>query len=172
MKRNVLRIIALLLLIPLVDIVVLVGIAQWIGGVETIALVVLTALIGMLLVRAEGRHTMRRIQHKLGHGKIPEDELINGAFVIVAGAFFLTPGVVTDFVGLLLALPPTRYPFRILAKRLVITPYLDKKTGGFATGSIYTSGFPNQDREQDGYTYDLGDDEYTIDIDGGSGSED
>lgn len=172
MSRSILRIIALLLLIPLVDVVILVGIAQWIGYVTTIAIVVLTALIGMLLVRAEGRHTIRRIQNKLGHGEIPEDELINGAFVIAAGAFFLTPGVVTDFFGLLLVLPPTRYPFRILTKRLVITPYLDKKTGGFATGSIYTSGFPNQDQEQDDYTYNLGDDEYNIDIDGGSGSED
>ena len=172
MKRSISRIIALLLLIPLVDVVILVGIAGWIGGVTTIALVVLTALIGMLLVRAEGRHTIRRIQHKLGHGEVPENELINGAFVIAAGAFFLTPGVVTDFVGLLLVLPPTRYPIRLLAKRFVITPYLDKKTGGFGTGSIYTSGFPNQDQDRDSYTYNLGDDEYTIDIDGGSGSED
>jgi UPF0716 protein FxsA len=163
------RIIALLLLIPLVDIVILVGIATWIGGPATIAIVVLTALIGMLLVRAEGRHTIRRIQHKLGHGEIPENELINGAFVIGAGAFFLTPGVVTDFVGLLLVLQPTRYPIRLLAKRFVITPYLDKKTDGFATGSIYTSGFPNQERSDT--TYNLGDDEYNIDIDGGSGSE-
>lgn len=172
MKRSIPRIIALLLLIPLVDIVILVALAQWIGNVTTIAVVVLTALVGMLLVRAEGRHTMRRIQHKLGHGEIPEDELVDGAFIIAAGVFFLTPGIVTDFVGLLLALTPTRYPFRLLAKRLVITPYLDKKTGGFATGSIHTSGFPNQKQEQEDYTYDLGNDEYNIDIDGESGSED
>jgi UPF0716 protein FxsA len=162
------RIIALLLLIPLVDIVILVGIAGVIGGVATIALVVLTALIGMLLVRAEGRHTVRRIQRKLSHGEIPENELIDGAFVIAAGAFFLTPGVVTDFVALILVLPPTRYPVRLLAKRLVITPYLDKKTDGFATGSIYTSGFPNQDRDRDDTTYNLGDDEYSVDSGGGS----
>lgn len=172
MSRSIFRIIALLLLIPLVDIVILVGIAQWIGYVTTVAVVVLTALLGMLLVRAEGRHTIRRIQHKVGHGEIPDDELINGAFVIAAGVLFLTPGVVTDFLGLLLALPPTRYPIRILTKRLIITPYIDKKTGGFATGSIYTSGFPNQEQAQDDYTYNLGDDEYNIDIDGGSGSDD
>lgn len=160
------RIIALLLLIPLVDIVILIGIAGWIGGTATIALVVLTALIGMLIVRAEGRHTIRRVQRKLSHGEIPENELIDGALIIAAGAFFLTPGVVTDFVGIVLTLPPTRYPVRLLAKRFVITPYLDTKTSGFTTGTVYTSGFPNQDR--DDTTYNLGDDEYSVD----SGSED
>ena len=103
------RIIALLLLIPLFDVLVLVLVAGWIGTLPTVALVVLTALIGMLLVRAEGRHTLRRIQQKVARGHPPTDELLDGGLLIAAGAFLLTPGLVTDAVGFLLVLPPTRY---------------------------------------------------------------
>lgn len=156
------RLIALLLLIPLADIAILFGVAGLIGAVATVALVVLTALVGMLLVRAEGRHTIRRVERKLQEGGLPEDELIDGALIIASGAFFLTPGIVTDLAGLVLVLPPTRYPFRRLAKRYVITPYLDNKTGGFVTGNIYTSGFPNSSPTQKGSTYNLGEDEYSV----------
>ncbi|UPM43107.1 FxsA family protein [Halocatena salina] len=163
------RIIALLLLIPLADIVLLVGVAQLIGPVATVLLVVLTALIGMLLVRAEGRHTVRRINRKLSHGEIPDSELVDGALLIAAGAFFLTPGLVTDLCGLLLVIPPTRYPVRLLVQKYVITPYLDGKSDGFVTGTVYTGGFPNPNanasNEQTTTTYNLGEDEYSIDGD-------
>ena len=141
-----LRIIAVLLLIPLLDVVMLAVVADQLLGWElTVLVVVLTALLGMLLVRAEGRHTLRRIQEKLAAGEIPTDELVDGGFLIAAGAFFLTPGLVTDFVGLLLAVPFTRWPIRVAAKRWVITPYVDAKSGGFATGNVYVGGFPDDD---------------------------
>lgn len=170
------RFIALLLLIPLFDIVVLVGISSIIGPVATILLVVLTALIGMLLVRAEGRHTLRRLQRKLQNGEVPDDELIDGGLLIASGAFFLTPGVVTDLLGLILVLPPTRYPVRVVLKGRVITPALDKKTHGFATGTVYNGGFPNGPSGADPFTQsnqpnpndevvDLDDDGFSIDID-------
>lgn len=168
------RIIALLLLIPLADIVLLVGVAQLIGPVATVLLVVLTALIGMLLVRAEGRHVIRRTNRKLSQGDIPENELIDGALLIAAGVFLLTPGLVTDLTGVLLVVPPTRYPIRLVVKKYVITPYLDSKTDGFITGTAYTGGFPNANanantNDGDATMYNLGDDEYTID---GERSED
>ncbi|MFC7190384.1 FxsA family protein [Halocatena marina] len=107
------RLIALLLLIPLADIVILFLVSQVIGWVATVALVVLTALIGMLLVRAEGRHTISRVERKLRTGEVPQDELIDGALLIASGVFFLTPGLVTDLTGLILVLHPTRYPVRL-----------------------------------------------------------
>ncbi len=131
-----------LLLIPLADIALLVVVAGAIGWVPTVALVVLTALLGMLFVRAEGRHTLRRVQGKLAKGELPTDQMIDGGLLIAAGAFLLTPGLVTDAVGFLIALPLTRIPIRILLKKYVITPALDKRTGGFATGQVYTAGFP------------------------------
>lgn len=142
-----LRIIALLLLIPLVDMVLLVAVAGALGAVETVLLVVLTGLIGMLLVRAEGRHTLSKIQRKVLQGDPPTDELLDGAFLLIAGALLLTPGLVTDVIGFILVIPPTRYPVRVAVKKWVVTPYLEKKTGGFATGSVYVGGFPNDDGE-------------------------
>jgi len=164
---GLLRVIGLLLLIPLFDMVLLVAVANWIGFVPSVALVVLTALLGMLLVRAEGRHTLRRIQTKLSQGSLPEDEVIDGALLIAAGAMLLTPGLVTDLVGVLLTLPPTRYPVRLALKRFVVTPYIDAKTGGIYTGSVYSGGFPDQNQGAD--TYDMDDDEY--DVGRGTGSE-
>ncbi len=146
-----LRVIGVLLLIPLLDVMLLVVLAtpNLLGPVVTVALVVLTALIGLLLVRAEGRHTMRRMQRKLERGDPPTDELLDGGLLLIAGALMLTPGLVTDLVGLLLVVPVTRYPIRVATKRYVVTPYLDAKTGGFATGGVYTAGFPQGEEPVD-----------------------
>ena len=145
-----LRLLGLLLLVPLADVLLLVLLATGLGPVTigpaaTVAVVVLTALLGLLLVRAEGRHTVRKIQRKLARGGVPTDELLDGAFLLVAGALMLTPGLVTDLLGLLLVLPPTRYPIRVVVKRYVVTPYIENKTGGFASGNVYVGGFPSGD---------------------------
>jgi UPF0716 protein FxsA len=138
-----LRVIGVLLLVPLLDVLLLVVVAGLVGLVPTVAVVVLTALLGMLFVRAEGRHTLRKLQRKVARGEIPTDELLDGALLLVAGALLLTPGLVTDFVGFLLVLPPTRYPIRLAVKKYVAVPYVDAKTGEFASGGVYVGGFPD-----------------------------
>jgi UPF0716 protein FxsA len=142
---------ALLLVIPLADALFLVVVADRLGWQITVALVVLTAILGMLLVRAEGRHTLARIQRKAAQGDPPTDELLDGAFLIAAGAFLLTPGLVTDAIGFLLALPPTRVPIRAAVKRFLVVPYLERRTGGFASGNVYIGGFPNGDGDGNGF---------------------
>ncbi|WP_208023522.1 FxsA family protein [Halorussus pelagicus] len=132
-----------LLLIPLLDALFLVVVASELGPALTVALVVLTALIGTLFVRAEGRHTIRKLQKAVGEGRVPTDELTDGALLIAAGAFLLTPGLVTDSVGFLLAFPPSRILVREAVQKWFVKPYLEKKTNGFATGNVYTFGFPN-----------------------------
>jgi UPF0716 protein FxsA len=143
----------------------------------TVLLVVLTALLGTLFVRAEGRHTIRRFQSALGEGRLPTDELLDGGFLIAAGALLLTPGLLTDAIGFLFVLPPSRYVFRGALKRWVIRPYLDRKTGGFASGGVYTIGFPEDDDSGSGSgsggaggggTVDLGSDSYDVQEDGRS----
>ncbi|MFB6125663.1 MAG: FxsA family protein [Halanaeroarchaeum sp.] len=136
---------AALLVIPLADAFLLVVVAGFIGALPTILLVVLTALLGMLLVRAEGRHTLRKIQRSLARGDAPTDEVIDGGMLIAAGAFLLTPGLVTDTVGFLFALPLTRIPIRLVLKRYVIVPILERETDGFVSGNVYTFGFPGDD---------------------------
>jgi UPF0716 protein FxsA len=139
-----------LLLVPLIDATLLVFVAGEIGGVTTVLLVVLTGLIGTLLVRAEGRHTIKKVQRSLAAGEPPTNELLDGAFLIAAGAFLLTPGLVTDALGFLFVVPVTRAPLRVLLKKYVVVPALDERTGGFVTGNVYVGGFPNPD-EQGGF---------------------
>ncbi|OYR43267.1 FxsA family protein [Halorubrum sp. Hd13] len=133
---------ALLLVVPLVDALFLIVVATRLGWAVTVALVVLTAVLGMLLLRAEGRATLARVQRKLARGEPPTDELLDGGLLIAAGAFLLTPGLVTDAVGFLLALPLSRVPIRMALKKYVVVPYLDSETGGFASGNVYIGGFP------------------------------
>ena len=142
---------ALLLLIPLVDAFVLVAIVgmELLTWLQTVALVVLTGLIGMLLVRAEGRSTLARFQRKLAAGSPPTDELLDGGLLIASGAFLLTPGLVTDLIGFLLVLPPTRLPIRVALKRWVVVPYIDKQTGGLGSGKVWTFGFPDPEQAAD-----------------------
>ncbi|MDG5819478.1 FxsA family protein [Natronococcus sp. A-GB7] len=168
-----LRWILALLLIPFLDAILLGFVATaYIGWVPMVLLVVLTGLVGMLLVRAEGRRTIRKMQRSLAEGKPPTNELLDGGFLIASGAFLLTPGLVTDLIGFLLVVPLTRIPIRTALKRYVIVPYADKKTGGFASGNVWTFGFPegsadgSETRAQwsdGGDTYDLGEDDYSVD---------
>jgi UPF0716 protein FxsA len=170
-----LRIIGVLLLIPLLDMLLLVVLSGMLGWQLIVLLVVLTALVGMFLVRAEGRHTMAKIQRKAAQGEAPTDELLDGALLLVAGAFLLTPGLVTDALGFLLVLPFTRYPIRLAVKKWVVVPYADAKSRGFVTGNVYVSGFPNDDGPGgqqpggqqpggQGDAYDLDDDSYDVDF--------
>ncbi len=174
-----LRWIFALLLIPFLDTVLLavvVSQTSYLGWVGMVLLVVLTGLVGMLLVRAEGRRTLRKMQRSMVRGEPPTNELLDGGLLIAAGAFLLTPGLVTDAIGFLLAVPVTRVPIRAVLKRYVIVPYADKKTGGFASGNVWTFGFPDDETARGGgdtttsETYDLGDDDYTVDGDGNEGS--
>ncbi|APW96660.1 membrane protein FxsA [Halobiforma lacisalsi AJ5] len=183
-----LRWIFALLLIPFLDAVLLavvVSQTSYIGWVGMVLLVVLTGLVGMLLVRAEGRRTIRKMQRTLAQGQPPTNELLDGGLLIASGAFLLTPGLVTDLIGFLLVVPPTRIPIRAGLKRFVIVPYADKKTGGFASGGVWTYGFSSDDAPGGGFgggsssgadgsgagTYDLGSDSYTVNT-GSSASTD
>ena len=138
-------VIAALLAIPLLDTLLLIPLSGFIGFVPTVMLVVLTGLVGMLLVRAEGRHTLSKLQRKVAVGGLPTNELLDGGLLIAAGAFLLTPGVVTDLLGFVLAVPVTRYPLREALKRFVVRPYLEKQTGGFVSGDVWGAGFPDDD---------------------------
>ena len=164
-----------LLLIPFLDAILLGGLIVWVdvlGLVEMVAIVVLTGLVGLILVRAEGRRTLRKIQTSLEAGRPPTNELLDGALLLVSGAFLLTPGLVTDLIGFLLVIPLTRIPIRMGLKRWVIVPYVDERTGGFTTGTVWTHGFPDgtdpfdDAAGRDGETVNLGRDEYDVAEDG------
>lgn len=107
----------LLLLIPLMDILVLVKLASKIGIGLTIIIALITAFIGLLLVRSEGSHMVREIVKKIENGENPGGQILDGVFILIAGVFLLTPGLITDFMGFILILPPTRYPIRKIVRK-------------------------------------------------------
>ncbi|MDQ3538173.1 MAG: FxsA family protein [Actinomycetota bacterium] len=103
---------ALLLLafvvVPIVELFVIVQIGDLIGLVPTLVLLLVMSVAGAWLVRREGRAAWRNFTTALQQARIPAKEVVDGALVLVGGTLLLTPGFVTDAVGLLLVLPPTR----------------------------------------------------------------
>jgi len=103
-----LALIALFIVLPLAELYVILKVGDAIGAVWTIALLAADSLLGALLLRSQGRSVWRRFNAALAEGKMPHREVMDGVLVIFGGAFLITPGFITDIIGLLLLLPPTR----------------------------------------------------------------
>ncbi len=99
---------------PIVEIYVLIQVGQVIGGWWTVLLLVLGGVVGSWLVRREGARAWRALQEALRRGAVPGREIADGALVLVGGTLLLTPGFVTDALGVLLVLPLTRPLWRRL----------------------------------------------------------
>jgi UPF0716 protein FxsA len=117
--------IGLFIALPLAELYVILKVGDAIGAVWTILLLAADSVLGSLLLRAQGRSVWRRFNNALAEGKMPHREVIDGVLVIFGGAFLITPGFITDIVGLLLLLPPTRalvrsQVVRRLGRRLAI----------------------------------------------------
>lgn len=98
----------LLLAVPLIELWVIVQVAREVGIVETFVLLILVSVVGAWLLRQQGMAAWVRLQQALARGDIPTKEVTDGALILLGGALLLTPGFVTDAVGLLLLFPPTR----------------------------------------------------------------
>ncbi len=110
------------LLVPIVEIYLLIQVGQVIGAGWTILLVVLTAVIGVWLLRIQGLSTLTRAQQKLQENELPAREILEGMGLVVAGALLLTPGFFTDAVGFLLLFPPTRiWLAGRIAERMIVS---------------------------------------------------
>ena len=95
----------LFITIPIIEMGVLIWVGGFIGVLPTLALVVMTAVLGVALLRLQGFLTLQRIQEKLSFGEIPDTELIEGGLLLIGGALLLTPGFVTDALGFMFLLP-------------------------------------------------------------------
>ncbi len=102
------RLFILFTLVPLLELSLLIKIGGHIGAWNTIAIVVITGILGAALARHQGIKTLAGIRHELQAGRLPGDRLIDALLILVAGALLITPGVITDVVGLLLLFGPTR----------------------------------------------------------------
>jgi len=95
----------------LLEIYVLVTVGQAIGGLSTVLLVIVTALIGSTLLRQQGWSTMAKAQQSIAEGKTPALEMLEGVVILVSGVLLLTPGFITDGLGLFGLMPWSRRYF-------------------------------------------------------------
>lgn len=116
--------------VPLAEIALLVKVGQHIGLLWTILIVILTAVIGTTLLRQQGFGVLSRATEALAAGRMPVETVIEGLFLLISGAFLLTPGLLTDTVGFLFLVPPIR---------MAIAKWTLKKL--LASGAVHVSGF-------------------------------
>ena len=109
----------LLLLVPLLEIIVMIAVAQAIGGWWTFLLVIATSALGAWLITREGGRAWRALGQALGEGRMPARELADGVVVLVGGTLLLVPGFITGIAGLLLVLPFTRPVARALLASVI-----------------------------------------------------
>ena len=134
--------VGLLVVVPLVEIYVLIQVGQLLGPLPTVALLLAMSLIGSLLLKREGSRTWRAFQGALQSHRMPAKEVADGALVIFGGALLLTPGFVTDAVGLLCVLPGSRAVVRRLLLGLVAKRFGLAGVAGAFAADRYGAGRP------------------------------
>ena len=110
-------ILVLLLVVPIAELYVLIQVGSAVGVGWTILLLVAVSVLGSWLVKREGLGLWVRANRELAAGRMPTKELLDGILVLFAGALLLTPGFLSDIVGIFLLLPPTRAVLRRLLRR-------------------------------------------------------
>ena len=126
---------------PIVEMYLLIEVGGYIGAWPTIALVMITAVIGVTLLRIQGLNTLTRGLGRLQDGQLPAREMVEGLLLAVAGALLLTPGFVSDLAGFILLSPLLRAAIadRVLARVQVVEGPL-YGTGAFYQGSPRSPG--------------------------------
>lgn len=114
-----LPVLLLFIVVPIVELYVILQVGDAIGAVPTILLLAADSAIGAILLRSQGRSVWRQFNAVMRSGRVPHRELLDGVAVIFGGALLLTPGFITDVVGLLLLLPPSRALVRRTALRRI-----------------------------------------------------
>ena len=110
----------LFIAVPIIELAVILQVGDLIGFWPTVGLLIADSILGSILMRSQGRAAWRRFNEAIAARRPPAREVVDGVLVIFGGALLLTPGFVTDIVGILFLLPPTRAVIRrILARRLV-----------------------------------------------------
>jgi UPF0716 protein FxsA len=122
--------IVLFIVVPIAELYVIVQVGEAIGIVPTLILLLADALLGSMLLKHQGRGAWRRFNEALAARRFPGREVVDGALIVVGGTLLLTPGFLTDVLGLFLLVPPTRAIARRLLKRLTIGRFAVIGMGG------------------------------------------
>jgi len=114
----------LFIAVPLIEIALFIEVGGWLTLWPTLAIVVATAVAGSVLVRAQGRHVLADLRRSLDEMRDPTAPLAHGALLLLAGALLLTPGFLTDTIGLALLVPRVRVAaMRLIAQYVVVARF-------------------------------------------------
>jgi len=105
--------------IPIAELYLLIKIGEMIGALNTVLIILLTAIIGAYLAKTQGFVVLRKINQSLNEGRLPARELMDGLFVLLGGFTLLTPGFLTDIIGLSMLFPLSRILYIKLAVRII-----------------------------------------------------
>lgn len=147
----------LFILIPVVELTVLIQVGSQIGSLTTIALVFLTAIVGLTLIRRQGFETSLKAQEKMRRGELPASEMAEGFMLAFAGVCLLIPGFVTDALGALLLITPLRravaakVSLDFLKKRMNMRAQWSHRdaNGNFTRGDIIEGEYRPESEEND-----------------------
>lgn len=104
------RLAIIFILIPILELTIIWILATGVVGILLLSTeIVVTGMVGAFLLRRQGRFCWNELNGKLDHGAMPTLTLLNAFLIVLAGALLLTPGLLTDFLGLLLLVPPIRF---------------------------------------------------------------
>jgi UPF0716 protein FxsA len=134
------------IVVPLAELYVIFKVGEAIGVPLTILLLAADSVIGSLLLKSQGRAVWRRFSETMAAGRMPHREVLDGVMVIFGGAFLITPGFITDIIGLFLLLPPTR----AVARRLLIRALGGRMWIGIAGAATRRRGRSDYDVEGTG----------------------
>jgi UPF0716 protein FxsA len=112
--------IALFIVVPIAELYVIIQVGEAIGIWPTLALLLADALLGSFLLKHQGRGAWRRFNEALAQRRFPGKEVADGLLIVIGGTLLLAPGFLTDIVGLLLLIPPTRAIARSVLRRFTI----------------------------------------------------
>jgi UPF0716 protein FxsA len=114
-----LQLVILFTLIPLIELYILIEVGGMIGALNTILIIAATGILGASLAKSQGLQVMRKINLSAEQGRFPAEELIDGLFILLGGFTLLTPGFITDLLGLSMLFPPTRTLYKRLARQMI-----------------------------------------------------
>lgn len=144
---------------PILEIFVLIQVGSSIGALATIGIVILTAVIGTWLLRAQGLSTLSKARNRMAGGEIPAFQLMEGLALGIGGALLLTPGFITDAMGFACLFPPTRkLLINALSKRMTVAQF---GAAGAASGAGFGPASHGSQRSKPPQSGDVIEGEYT-----------
>jgi len=129
------KLIAFFVLVPIIELFLLLEIGRKIGIFLTIAIVIITGIVGAYLVKHQGFYVLFKIKSQMNEGIIPAESLLEGVLILIGGIFLITPGIITDMIGFLLIIPQSRFFILRHAKQWLIkkigNPNIDYTINGY-----------------------------------------